>query len=219
MYLLACIVVMGFAVFLWPRTFAGPDAGLRERRADFHKYVGLVFLPACLMAAPVIGTLVDVMLLGSGASVSPSRGTVSIVLGMVGAAVVLLVAVARGIQRRQQPGFWFVGWLLASVLAAGVALVATASQLLFVSLGESGMVAFGYFRDQVKDMPDCDADTILARWDRSGASPVVYRCPKAYLFNPLASAPFVPWPDYTEGSSADLAAALHKVMDNAEKME
>jgi len=147
-----------------------------------------------------------------------SSGKISVALGLVGALAVLAVAVVRGMRRRQQPGFWFVGWLLASVLSAGVALAATASQLAFTSSADSGMVSFVFFRDQVKDMR-CDSDVILARWDRSADSAVVYRCPKAYLLNRYAAAPFVPWPDYTEGSSADLAAALHEVLKDAEKVE
>ncbi|WP_394817255.1 MULTISPECIES: hypothetical protein, partial [Citrobacter freundii complex] len=80
----------------------------------------------------------------------------------------------------------------------------------------TGMVAFGFFRDQVKDM-HCDADVILARWDEKANSPVVYRCPKAYLLNRFASAPFVPWPDYTEGESEDLGRALAAALRDAKR--
>ena len=58
---------------------------------------------------------------------------------------------------------------------------------------------------------------ILARWDEKANSPVVYRCPKAYLLNRFASAPFVPWPDYTEGESEDLGRALAAALRDAKR--
>ncbi|WP_273772477.1 hypothetical protein [Brucella intermedia] len=111
-------------------------------------------------------------------------------MALVGSLAFVLIAAARAVVNRKNASFWFVGWVMASVLAGGIGAIANAKQLAF--LGEhSGMVAFGFFRDQVKDM-HCDADVILARWDEKANFPVVYRCPKAYLLNRYASAPFVP---------------------------
>jgi len=36
-----------------------------------------------------------------------------------------------------------------------------------------------------------------------------------HMLNRHASLPFLPWPDYREGYSADLAVALHEMLKNA----
>jgi len=68
------------------------------------------------------------------------------------------------------------------VLATSVSLVLVSATSHLMFASDAGTVTFEFFRDEVKDM-HCDS-----------------------------SLPFMPWPDYSEEYSADLAAALHEIM-------
>ncbi|APC19663.1 hypothetical protein BLL42_27535 (plasmid) [Pseudomonas frederiksbergensis] len=67
------------------------------------------------------------------------------------------------------------------------------------------MVNFGFFRESVTDMK-CGSDLILAKYIEG--QPTQYRCPNGFIMNQFRGAPFVPWPDYTEGTSAELGVAI-----------
>ncbi|HGY1948833.1 TPA: hypothetical protein ACNVO8_004308 [Escherichia coli] len=220
MYVLACAVVCGIAaaqaLFRMSAIFEALAAG--ERRASFKMWAstgGLVLLPALLMAAPVFTSFYDAARMAAGDPIAVSSGRVSVAIGLVGGLAVVTLAIGRAIASWPRASFWSVGRLLAGILFGSIAITATALQLSFLD-ENSGMVSFGFFRDQVKDMR-CDSDVILARWDMHEGTPVVYRCPKAYVLNGYSSSPFVPWPDYTEGASVDLGKALHAVLRDAKK--
>jgi len=100
------------------------------------------------------------------------------------------------------------------VSSTSLVLVATTSHLMFTR--DAGTVLFDAFREEVNDM-HCEAGQILIQWDHSPDSPIRYRCPRGYLLNRHASLPFLPWPDYSEGYSADLAVALHEMLKNAQE--
>jgi len=106
------------------------------------------------------------------------------------------------------------GALIVLAASASLVLIASTSHLIFTR--DAGTVAFEFFRDEVNDM-HCDAGRILIQWDQSPDTPVRYRCPRGYMLNRHASVPFLPWPDYSEGYSADLAVALHEMLENAQK--
>ena len=222
MYVLACAIVCGIAaaqaLFNMPAIIEALAAG--DRRASLRKWAatgGLVLLPALLMAAPVFASFYDAARMAAGSSIPVSSGRVSVAMGLVGGVAVVALAIGRAIASWPGASFWSVGRLLAGILFGSIAITATALQLSFLDKN-SGMVSFGFFRDQVKDM-HCDSDVILARWDMREGTPVIYRCPKAYMLNGYSSAPFVPWPDYTEGVSVDLGKALHAVLKDAKQQQ
>ncbi|ECZ2944977.1 hypothetical protein F7T25_15970 [Salmonella enterica] len=218
MYVIACAIVCGIAaaqaLFSMPAIYEALAAG--NRRASFKMWVstgGLVLLPALLMAAPVFTSFYDAVRMAGGDSIAVSSGRTSVAIGLVGALAVVALTIGRAIASWPHVSFWSAGRLLAGIVFGCIAITATASHLLFLD-ENSGMVSFGFFRDQVKDMR-CDSDVILARWDMREGTPVVYRCPKAYVLNGYSGAPFVPWPDYTEGVSVDLGKALHAALKDA----
>ena len=77
--------------------------------------------------------------------------------------------------------------------------------------------SLAYLRNHVKGRA-CDSDLIEIRWDGSIHEPVLYRCPK-YLLSAHTMVPFLPWPDYTEGSSVDLTAVLYSPKKGLEPSE
>ena len=49
---------------------------------------------------------------------------------------------------------------------------------------------------------------LLADRHASGEKPITYRCPTSYVLNPYTRSPFVPWPDFQDGESLELAKAV-----------
>jgi hypothetical protein len=68
---------------------------------------------------------------------------------------------------------------------------------------------------ELNDMKDCGAAIALVQYREAG--PLAYRCPTAILINSMSGEPFTPWPDYVEGSSDQLAAAIQTIKATAQK--
>jgi len=212
MYLLACSIVMLVAMYQGLRAFIGAS-DIRALHKRMHSPIWLHTIPAGLMVAPVIASMFDELRLQGGHPIETSTGIVSIALALFGALIVLAAAVVDGIRHRTERGHGFSGKRLVLAASASLVLVAATSHLMFAR--DAGTVTFEFFRDEVNDM-HCEASRILIRWDQSPDTPVRYRCPRGYMLNRHASLPFLPWPDYSEGYSADLAVALHEMLENAQ---
>jgi len=213
MYLLACSVVMLVAMYQGLRAFIG-TSDIRALHKCMHSPIWLHTIPAGLMVAPVIASMFDELRLQGGHPIAISTGIVSVALALLGAFVVLAATVVDGIRHRTEGGFGFSAKRLTLAASASLVLIAATSHLMFAR--DAGTVAFEFFRDEVNDM-HCEASRILIQWDHSPDFPVRYRCPRWYMLNRHASLPFLPWPDYREGYSADLAVALHEMLKNAQE--
>lgn len=66
----------------------------------------------------------------------------------------------------------------------------------------------------VKDV-SCDQALMLVNYTEGQTTPMQWRCPTGFSLLNKTSRPFVPWPDYTEGESEQLAAAMNKIMTEA----
>jgi len=187
---------------------------IRALHKRMHSPIWLHTIPAGLMVAPVIASMFDELRLQGGHPIAISTGIVSVALALLGAFMVLAAIVVDGIRHRTEPGFGFSAKRLTLAASASLVLVAATSHLMFTR--DAGTVLFDAFREEVSDM-HCEAGRILIQWDHSPDSPVRYRCPRGYMLNRHASLPFLPWPDYSEGYSADLAVALHEMLENAQE--
>jgi len=209
MYFLACSVVMLLAIYQWVQIFIRvPDDGRHSK--NLHGVTWLYLISSCLMCAPILATILDEFQLQRGQPLAISAGMISVALAPFGALVIWVAILVDGIRhRRTQRGFGFFGRHLVLATSVSLVLVSATSHLMFAR--NAGTVTFEFFRDEVKDM-HCDSSLVLFQWDRSPDSPVRYRCLRGYMLNRHSSLPFMPWPDYDEGYSADLAAALHEIM-------
>jgi hypothetical protein len=108
-------------------------------------------------------------------------------------------------------GFGVRAPLLPLVLCFVLSLYFFAASLLHISFvshsSESPLVNLSRLR-LLEAVPDIDCDSPLLLISRTTSSLVRYRCPTSLLFGSLTQYPFLPWPDYTEGHSADLGRAL-----------
>lgn len=66
----------------------------------------------------------------------------------------------------------------------------------------------------VKDV-SCDQALMLVNYTEGQTTPMQWRCPTGFSLLNNTNRPFVPWPDYTEGESEQLSAAMNKIMTEA----
>jgi hypothetical protein len=172
------------------------------------------------VGAPLIATFLDGAASGSSAGVKMSSGTISVWIAFAGslAATALygapLVPAWVSACRSGAVEFVRLGRLVAPVVCAALLVLITGLQLEFVHHKGAGFVSLGFVRDQVHDM-ECSADVVLTHWDHAENSPVVYRCPTTIMLNPYSSTPFIPWPSYHQGESADLARVMTEFLKDA----
>lgn len=62
----------------------------------------------------------------------------------------------------------------------------------------------------------CAGGVVIVNWPAEDSNvPARYRCPTGFAFGTHAQLPFVPWPDYQEGESLELAKALAELKSRA----
>jgi hypothetical protein len=139
---------------------------------------------------------------------------------------VLSVAVlGRGLWSMGKHGtgsFFAIGAHVLGFLIGVYFLFCTFSHLAFYKLseGDAGFLNWPLVRDiaPVSDVK-CDHDFLLVR--NMNAEEVSYRCParSAWIFGRYTNTPLVLWPDYTDGTSAELGLALRTLHRKAKVME
>lgn len=177
-------------------------------------YVALLYFIAAIMATtPISAVFYEALMQQNGNALSASPGQASVWVSLAGACVIAVLLVAQIRKELKINGglsFWRMGGYAIVALAVFEVGMATAMQVAFVN-DQAGMVNFDAFRSEVQDI-ECDSSILLARFEkRETGSAVVYRCPTLMILNRNASAPFVPWPNYTEGSSMELGKAIDAI--------
>ncbi|MGV7963856.1 hypothetical protein QPK13_23175 [Photorhabdus tasmaniensis] len=105
--------------------------------------------------------------------------------------------------------FWYTGAAIASVLVAFI----FGNSLFFVSDKATGVLATFILGDGGNKDIECDRPAMLVHYTKG--VPTDWRCPTGIMLMSDSSRPFVPWPDYHQGSSASLTAAIDIMMENA----
>ncbi|MBF8643121.1 hypothetical protein [Pseudomonas luteola] len=208
MYLLACSIMMAASItYQFNLIFTGKLA----QRAE---YMALLLIATALMAAPVLMTIFTGFMAARGNPITMGSGKLVIWLALAGSILVAGIGAfkLRGLNRRSS--FSAVGFAVMPILIGLVSAIAVVKQLSFMD-ENSAMVNYGAIKQmaEITDMPDCKSDIVLAHYEYG--KPVVYRCPKAYVLNALTSNPFVPWPDYIEGTSVQLGQAMDQFNEQA----
>jgi hypothetical protein len=211
MYLLACFVIMWFTlVQLLSRMIA----------RDKSMWIGWLYLIAGPLAvAPLLTSFYDGFLLESRNGLSTSSGHISVWLSLAGSCLLaglFFAHVWKSVRTEGHLSFWRTGGLVVCGLAILETGIASAKQATFAN-DRLAVVNFDFFRNQVTDI-QCDSGVLLARLEAGDAgAAITYRCPTSSVLNRHTSAPFVPWPDYREGSSKELGKAMQEMLDQMPK--
>ena len=190
---------------------AQPTPAKNTKNTPFIESLGLKTFAAILMAPqfiPIAPKWQD------GIGVFPTIAT--LISGLIFFAIAVLPAIAK-IRARFDPSLGFVGWTILSTLCSIIVLTASIKQLTFVLPSRTSSVIFlgDDTRSQLHDI-HCDSNAMLVRF-KPGDSIATYRCPHnkgtaSYLLTHYTL--IAPWPDYTEGTSKDLASIMNEWLLN-----
>ncbi|RUE86334.1 hypothetical protein IPC1135_29640 [Pseudomonas aeruginosa] len=177
------------------------------------------FLIAGAFCAPVLTLMMSILLGVESISNEQSRITVNLLLAASLASLGLFVFDFNKAWASKSFGFWATGRLAILLMAGVVGSMSAYKHLEFFSVKDAGWVSVGTLRElvQLNDMKDCGAAIALVQYREAG--PLAYRCPTTILINSMSGEPFTPWPDYVEGSSDQLAAAIQTIKDRTLKPE
>jgi len=212
MYVMACTMVILVTIYQFLRAFIGAS-DVRSLHKQMHGPMWLYLIPVFFMPAPFFASMWDEMQLIRGQPLAISAGIISVALTLFGALVVLVATVVDGIRHRTERGFGFSGRRLVLAASASLALVAATSHLIFTR--DAGTVTFEFFRDEVKDM-HCEIGRILIQWNHSPAPPCAIAA-RAGICSIAMPACRSCLGRITAKYSADLAVALHEMLENAKK--
>ena len=147
-------------------------------------------------------------------SMTPAVVTSSIA-GLVIAAFALW-SMGRDYRHSRKVGFLAVGMNIALAASGLLICVAGYKHVQFAS-DEAGWADIEALHE-LKYATDigCAAGVVIVNWPSEDTSvPARYRCPSGFAFGTHAQLPFVPWPDYQEGESLELAKALADLKSRA----
>lgn len=225
MVYLFCIAViqwMALAQFI-NAIKALPDARTPDGRARMLT-AWAVILTAMLLGAPLALEVAQVAAFSNGKGVSPGRDYLP--LWFMGAGSIAALA-TFGYRLRQQmrskdaPFFAVGANIFGAMIGLYVAFVVM-DQLMFFAppRQDAGMLNWAIMKEDpaLHDI-HCEADMLIVRGIDTGTA--TYRCPYVVqmVFGRFSGTPIVPWPGYTEGTSAALARTIQTMQREAIKPE
>ena len=94
-----------------------------------------------------------------------------------------------------------------------------ANSLYFIAGKNTGLVNISVLRSMTTiDDIECNSDYMLVKVSDDEKEPTAWRCPTVIALMKNSSVPFIPYPDYTSGSSVQLSVAIHELMKNSEDL-
>lgn len=187
------------------------------------KLPGLVLGWACLSFAALLPLGIayfDALAFGAGRAIPANRSmTASVVISGVAGLVLAGFALGsmwRDYRHSRKVSFLAVGMNIALTAAGLLLCVAGYKHVQFAS-DEAGWADIGALHElnYAGDVA-CAAGVVIVNWPTEDSTvPARYRCPTGFTLGTRAQLPFVPWPDYQEGESLQLAKALADLKSRA----
>jgi len=125
--------------------------------------------------------------------------------GMV-SAIVLMGLYARRVWKEKT--FSITGAFLASSVMTFI----FADSLVFVSQKDTGVLATFVLNKNAEDI-DCSRPAMIVHYSKG--VPTDWRCPTSIMLMADSSYPFLPWPEYSHGTSQSLTVVIDTFVENA----
>jgi len=220
MYLLATAIISAFYFYKIFRLIILVDqAGEVAMHTRARQLLGW----ACLILAlllPMAVALFDGMALDAGKRIPAGRSmTPAVVISSLAGLVFAGLALAtlwRDYRDSRRVSFLAVGGNVALVASGLLACVAGYKHVQFAS-DEAGWADIAALHElKYATDVECASGVVIVNWPSEDTTvPARYRCPFGLALGPHAQLPFVPWPDYEEGESLELAKALADLKSRA----
>lgn len=217
-----CLIGMFKGLAQNMRDFAG-DRSIRGKQWQRYGFPLVTGIAALLMGLPLLLTVLAADRLGQG-GLSPSDAAVygqwSIAGLVLGAVLFVGLALVEFLQVRKSPqgkSFARIGAVVVFVGCAFVSGMTVLSHYTWFKSDADGWANLAGIRMMrpITDMDDCNADVVLLHWEHG--KPAKYRCPTVMVLNGYSSRPLIVWPDFKDGTSAQLAAAYEELKAGAQK--
>lgn len=218
LYLLVLFAFLILCMLLSYRTFGRFAKNEMDSRSTIRA-VASTIAPAMLLGIPITVEVARTAQFLNGIPITPDSPISFAWLTLIGGAWGLGLFGWRAWQQRlSNPSFMAVGAnVLGLAFSSYMAFVAI-DQFMFFAKPDSGMLSWGVLselsNEHVKDV-NCAQPVIVVRGVDSDTA--TFRCPGPLVIGPYSARPFVPWPDYTEGESKQLAVAIKTLPSTADK--
>lgn len=201
LYMLLCCFLMLISTFIMFRAMSATGKGSASEKRTEIFIIGIATLG---IVSPFIVAMITINAsMTSSAFADFSMGTQW--FGML-SAVVLVCIYTRRVWREKT--FLFTGAFLASSLMAFI----YTDSLVFVSQKDTGVLATFVLDKNVGDI-DCNRPAMIVHYSKG--VPTDWRCPTSIMLMAYSSYPFLPWPEYSHGSSQSLTVVIDTFMENA----
>lgn len=213
-YIVALVVMQLISITLVFREFRqgflfGPPSAPGRVRPVWRS--AILLLPVSVLAAPIAIELFKMSLFMQGSTVALTGENLDMWLTIAGGALAVAVfGVRLWCHRHAGPTFTGAGEHVLGIVIGAYMLGAGIDELHFLGNGaDAGAADLAFFREHGVSDIKCSKALILVRRDASG--PARYRCPTSVVVGQFSTAPLIPWPDYSEGTSIQLATALRRL--------
>ncbi|AGQ75981.1 TPA: hypothetical protein I8385_005063 [Citrobacter freundii] len=201
LYMLLCCFLMLNSTFVMFRAMSAISKGsATENRSE----ILLIVLATLGIASPFIVAMITINESMTSKTVTDfSLGAQW--SGMV-SAVALMGLYARRVWKEKKS--LFTGAFLASSLMAFI----FTDSLVFVSQKDTGVLATFVLDKNAGDI-DCSRPAMIVHYSKG--VPTDWRCPTSIMLMAYSSSPFLPWPEYSHGTSQSLTVVIDTFMENA----
>ncbi|MFH6896763.1 MULTISPECIES: hypothetical protein [Providencia] len=214
------LLFMIAAVFSFAKTMkvvleeASPDKKKRMTAVRQVMLTWLFYVPGFfLLLAPFIKSLMD----ASSEQMDQSGSNLPVWLYLAGGLYLLFGAALLLRKAVKEKTLGQIGSILNIQILLWVGLYSTFTAYDHLKFADEhfGIMSTGLIEiGGVKDVT-CEQPLMLVNFTEGQTTPMQWRCPTGLSFMNQTNRPFVPWPDYTEGESEQLAAAMNKIMTEA----
>ncbi|EIH4298303.1 hypothetical protein CE700_002692 [Escherichia coli] len=201
LYMLLCCFLMLISTFIMFRAMSAISKG---SATDNRFEILLIVLATLGIASPFIVAMITI----NESMTSKALADFSLGAqwsGMV-SAVVLMGLYGRHVWKGKT--FLFTGAFLASSLMAFI----FTDSLVFVSQNDTGVLATFVLDKNAGDI-DCSRPAMIVHYSKG--VPTDWRCPTSIMLMADSSYPFLPWPEYSHGSSQSLTVVIDTLMESA----
>lgn len=202
--------------------FLKPVSGAVRITSQIILRNALLMAAALACASPVLFELYTMTQLSSGKAVSLGQDfwPAYVMLGGATVSMVIYGWILARLRGTQASAMTFGRATIGMAVSIYVLAVFTDHMLFyFQRTDDTGIVDLDTLREitPIKDMA-CNAPTALIRLEHNqGPVHATFRCPTTLLVGRYTTAPMLPWPSYTEGTSVGLAKAINDLRRGAEQ--
>lgn len=206
-YLITISILFSYLTFRMIKSIVNGIQKAADGKPDMGEQLRVFYLtcPASLLLLPLMITMI------SDGMISFKMSILVQWIAFAGGVLLFVIAGFQWIRKRSRM------LIVCSLIGLSQA-YSYGNNLAFVQDDNVGVMAYGFMKD-VPGLGGLDCGNVMLIRKAPRGEPAYWRCPKSIILLGNSSKPFVPWPDYTKGHSAELNTALLDLLEEAGKAD